>query len=87
MSDTPLVGILMGSQSDAEVMDVRAALFGSAEGNWVALNHGHDIVLPGSANGPVGFLMYPQAEIAGVRQDELDPDAFHYEITVESDIG
>lgn len=69
--------------SSPEVMDVREALFGAAEGNWVALNHGHDVVLPGSDGMPVGFLMYPQAEIDDVRQDELDPEAFAYEITVE----
>jgi len=67
---------------DAPVQQVREALFGAAEGNWVALNHAHDVVLPGSDNGPVGFLMYPQAEIDGVRQDELDPSEFRYDITV-----
>ena len=68
--------------ADTEVQTVREALFGASEGNWVPLNHAHDVVLPGSENGPVGFLMYPQAEIGGVRQDELDPASFVYEITV-----
>ncbi len=65
---------------DAKVIAARKALFGAWEGNWLAYNDGHDIALPGS-NGPkLGFLMYPQAEIAGARLDCLDPDAFKYTI-------
>lgn len=65
---------------DAKVVAARKALFGAWEGNWLAYNDGHDIALPGS-NGPkLGFLMYPQAEIASLRQDCLDPDAFKYTI-------
>lgn len=66
---------------DAKVVAARKALFGSWEGNWLAYNDGHDIALPGS-NGPkLGFLMYPQAEVAGLRLDCLDPDTFKYTIT------
>lgn len=66
---------------DAKVQDVRDALFGAAEGNWIALGTAHDVSLPGSDNGPVPFLMYPQAEIGGERRDELDPANFTYTIT------
>ncbi|EBA09652.1 predicted Transglutaminase-like enzyme, putative cysteine protease [Sagittula stellata E-37] len=69
------------SLSDAKVQDVRDALFGAAEGNWIALGTAHDVSLPGSDNGPVPFLMYPQAEIGGERRDELDPANFTYTIT------
>jgi hypothetical protein len=34
-----------------------------------------------SAEQPLGFLIYPQAETAGGRLDSLDPDNFKYEIT------
>jgi transglutaminase-like putative cysteine protease len=65
---------------DAKVIAARKTLFGAWEGNWLAYNDGHDIALPGS-NGPkLGFLMYPQAEVAGARLDCLDPDAFKYTI-------
>jgi transglutaminase-like putative cysteine protease len=65
---------------DPKVVAARRALFGSWEANWLAYNFGHDIALPGS-NGPkVGFLMYPEAEVAGLRLDCLDPDNFKYTI-------
>jgi hypothetical protein len=38
------------------------------------------VALPGSAGPKLGFLMYPQAEIASVRLDCLDADAFKYSI-------
>jgi transglutaminase-like putative cysteine protease len=70
------------SLGDAVVAKARARLFGSWERNWVAYNFAHDVTLPGSKGGPVGFLMYPQAETAeGQRLDSLDPDSFRYEIT------
>lgn len=65
---------------DAKVVAARERLFGSWEGNWIAYNVAHDVVLPGSAGPELGFLMYPQAEIAGVRLDCLDPDGFTYTI-------
>lgn len=64
-----------------KVKAARAALFGSWETNWLAYNDAHDVVLPGSKGPPVSFLMYPQAETARGRLDELDPDAFKYTIT------
>jgi hypothetical protein len=38
------------------------------------------MALPGSAGPKLGFLMYPQAEIASTRLDCLDADAFKYSI-------
>ena len=67
--------------NDEMVKKARTRLFGSWEMNWMAYNFGHDVVLPGSAGAPVGFLMYPQAESADGRPDCLDADAFKYEIT------
>jgi transglutaminase-like putative cysteine protease len=64
-----------------KVVAVRNALFGSWETNWLAYNFAHDVALPGSDGPKVAFLMYPQAEIAGVRLDCLDPDNFRYTIT------
>jgi transglutaminase-like putative cysteine protease len=66
---------------DPKVKAARAALFGSWEMNWLAYNDTHDVVLPGSKGPPVSFLMYPQAETARGRLDELDPDSFKYTIT------
>jgi transglutaminase-like putative cysteine protease len=64
------------------VAAVRPKLFGGWEGNWLAYNFAHDVKLPKSAQGnKVGFLMYPQAETADGRRDELDPDSFKYTIT------
>jgi transglutaminase-like putative cysteine protease len=62
------------------VAAARAALFGAWEGNWLAYNDTHDVVLPGSSQ-RVAFLMYPQAEVAGVLLDCLDPNTFAYAIT------
>lgn len=67
--------------ADPEPQRARAKLFGSWEMNWLAYNYGHDVRLPGSAHGPVPFLMYPQAEDAGGRRDSLDPARFRYAIT------
>jgi transglutaminase-like putative cysteine protease len=66
---------------DPKVAAARAALFGSWETNWLAYNFAHDIVLPGSDGPRLGFLMYPQAEIASARLDCLDPDTFEYTVT------
>jgi hypothetical protein len=63
------------------VASARARLFGSWEINWIAYDFAHDVSLPGSSGGPIGYLMYPQAETAEGRLDSLDPDAFKYEIT------
>ncbi len=65
---------------DPKVIAAREALIGGCEGNWVAFNCAHDVALPGSAGAPVGFLMYPEGEVGGVRLDCLDPGAFRYQI-------
>jgi len=66
---------------DPYVAKVRNTLFGSWEMNWIAYNDAHDVVLPGATGAPLPFLMYPQAEVAGVRRDSLDPQRFRYTIT------
>lgn len=65
---------------DDMVKAVRTRLFGSWEMNWMAYNYAHDVTLPNSKAGPVGFFMYPQAETSEGRVDCLDPDNFSYEI-------
>jgi len=71
------------SLTDEIVKKARARLFGSWEMNWMAFNFAHDVVLPGSQGGPIGFLMYPQAETADGRLDCLDPDNFKYEVLAQ----
>jgi transglutaminase-like putative cysteine protease len=63
------------------VAPVKAALFGGWEGNWMGYNFAHDVRLPGSTAGKLGFLMYPQAQTGGEAYDSLDPDSFKYTIS------
>ncbi len=64
------------------IAPVNKALFGSWEGNWIAYNTGHDVMLPGAAGkASIPFLMYPQGENASGRFDELSPDTFKYTIS------
>lgn len=69
--------------ADAKVVAARNALFGGWEGNWLAYNFAHDVVLPGAAGPALEFLMYPQAETVAGRLDCLDPDSFKYTITAK----
>ncbi len=69
------------ASDDPKVLAARKALFGAWEGNWLAYNFAHDIVLPGAKGPALEFLMYPQAETAAGRLDCLDPDTFKYTIT------
>ena len=69
------------SLDDPDIIKVRNTLFGSWEMNWIAYNDAHDVALPGSTGKPLPFLMYPRAEVDGVRRDSLDPAAFKYTIT------
>ena len=69
--------------SDGIVSRARSSLFGSWEMNWMAYNYAHDVDLPGSANKPLVYFMYPQAETSEGRIDPFDPDNFKYEITVK----
>jgi transglutaminase-like putative cysteine protease len=66
------------------VAPVKKALFGGWEGNWMGYNFAHDVRLPGSAAGKVGFLMYPQAQSNGEPYDSLDPASFSYVITARA---
>ncbi len=67
--------------NDPKVVDARKALLGSWEGNWLAYNFAHDVQLPGSNHPRLGFLMYPQAQVASLLLDCLDPDSMKYTIT------
>ena len=69
--------------SDKVVSRARNDLFGSWEMNWMAYNYAHDVDLPGSANKPLVYFMYPQAETTEGRIDPFDPDNFKYEITAK----
>jgi len=71
------------SLDDDMVKAARSRLFGAWEMNWMAYNFAHDVVLPSSKGGTVGFLMYPQAETEEGRLDCLDPDNFKYEIQAQ----
>ena len=68
---------------DPMVVAARKRLFGSWEMNWLAYNYAHDLALPKSPGGKVGFLMYPQSETAEGRLDSLDPDNFKYTISAK----
>lgn len=73
--------------TDARVVAIRDYLFGNWEMNWMAFNYDHDIVLPGSAlgaDGRIGYLMYPQAEVGRLRLDSLDPEGFRYKMTAKA---
>jgi transglutaminase-like putative cysteine protease len=72
---------------DEMVSKARTRLFGSWEMNWMAYNYAHDVDLPGSKNGMLAFLMYPQAETAAGRLDCLDADNFKYEIQAREIAG
>ena len=67
--------------NDPMVLAARKRLFGSWEMNWLAYNYAHDVTLPKSIRGKVGFFMYPQCETGGARLDPLDPDNFRYQMT------
>ncbi len=68
---------------DPRVARARGQLFGSWEGNWVAFNFAHDVVLPASKRGALPYFMYPQGELDRGRLDPLDPENFKYQITVK----
>lgn len=63
------------------VAPVNQGLFGGWEGNWMAYNNAHDVTLPGSRGGRLGFFMYPVAETAAGRLDSYAPDDFKYQIS------
>jgi transglutaminase-like putative cysteine protease len=63
------------------VAPVYKGLYGGWEGNWVGYNMAHDVQLPGSKLGKLGFLMYPVAEDKQGRFDSYAPDDFKYTIS------
>ncbi|NML45105.1 transglutaminase domain-containing protein [Ramlibacter sp. G-1-2-2] len=67
--------------SDPLIAPVYKGLYGGWEGNWVGFNMAHDVALPGSRLGKLGFLMYPIAEDKQGRFDSYAPDDFKYQIT------
>jgi transglutaminase-like putative cysteine protease len=69
------------SPTNPLVAPVNKALFGGWEGNWMAYNVAHDVVLPQSKGSKIGFLMYPMGENASGRLDPYAPDSFRYQIT------
>jgi transglutaminase-like putative cysteine protease len=71
------------SITNAIVAPVNKALFGGWEGNWMAYNTAHDVVLPKSRGDKLGFFMYPTAENAAGRIDSYSPDDFKYQITAQ----
>ncbi|CAM8664077.1 Transglutaminase-like [Comamonadaceae bacterium] len=71
------------SASNPLVAPVNKGLFGGWEGNWMAYNVAHDVVLPQSKGPKLGFLMYPVAETAAGRLDSYAPDDFKYQISAK----
>ena len=69
------------SAADPLIVPVNKHLFGGWEGNWIAYNMAHDVVLPQSKGAKLGFFMYPTAENSGGRLDSYDPDQFKYQIS------
>ena len=63
------------------VQPVYRNLLGGWEGNWVAWNMAHDVILPGSKGDRLGFFMYPVAENNEGRFDSYSPDDFKYQIS------
>ena len=63
------------------VAPVNRVLFGGWEGNWMAYNTAHDVVLPNAQGPRLGFLMYPHAETGGQGLDAYAPDDFRYRIS------
>jgi len=63
------------------VKPVYQGLFGGWEGNWVAWNMAHDVVLPKTQGDRLGFFMYPIGENDEGRLDSYAPDDFKYQIS------
>jgi len=62
------------------VVAARKRLFGGWEMNWLAYNMAHDVKLPNSSGPKIPYLMYTNGETGGKALDQLEPDAFKYEI-------
>jgi len=62
---------------------VNKALFGGREGNSIAYNTAHDVVLPNAKGSQPGFFMYPAGENVAGRFDSYAPDDFKHQITAK----
>ena len=69
---------------DPLITPVYKGLYGNWEGNWMAYNTAHDVELPGSKEGALGFVMYPIAENADGRFDSYAPSEFKYKISAKA---
>ena len=66
---------------DAKLVVLRKLLFGFWEMNWIAFNAALDVKLQGASGRTLPFLVFPQAEAAGVRFDSNDATRFSYTVT------
>ena len=62
---------------------VNEALFSGREGNSIAYNTAHDVVLLNAKGSQPGFFMYPVGENAAGRFDSYAPDDFKHQITAK----
>ena len=74
-------GRWLRATTDPVVAPVHKGLFGRCEGNWLAFNSMHDVVLPFARQPKLGFFMYPIAENAAGRLDQYAPETFRYRIS------
>ena len=65
------------------IAPVARALFGQWEGNWMAYNTAHDVVLPGSDGRSQPFVMYPMGTTGGQPLNHYSPSEFSYNIQAE----
>ena len=68
------------SDRDSKLQALRRVLFGVWEMNWIALNVGSDITLPGQQI-PQDFLLHPQLENGSARYDGRNPATIQYSIS------
>ncbi len=68
------------SDRDSRLLSLRKILFGIWEMNWVALNVGTDVTLPG-LNAPQPFVILPRLESSTGRHDGTVPEAIQYSIS------
>lgn len=65
------------------VAPVARALFGQWEGNWMAYNTAHDVVLPGGDGLAEPFVMYPMGATGGQPLNHYSPSEFSYSIRAQ----
>lgn len=66
------------------VSPVYRALFGAWEGNWMAYNDAHDLVLPERDGPALPYLMYPVGQVGTAPLDSHQPKAFRYHISAQA---